>query len=156
MRTKGLTGTASSVDTVEVNQLVYTSVATAPFSPDALRTLLNRARANNTAAGVSGMLLHVDGTFLQVLEGSDDTVHKLYTDIGKDPRHNRVLMLLTREIGERNFPDWSMGFFDASGTGTSLPGYRRTAGFTDLVGDTSTIVRVVSDFRTGRWRSLAV
>jgi hypothetical protein len=146
----------AAVDTDQVIQLVYSSHATAPFSPDALRALLIRARANNTVLGVSGMLLHVDGAFLQVLEGTDDSVHKLFVHIGEDRRHHRVLLLLQREISERNFGDWSMGFFDASGAGASLPGYRSNTGFADLMGDPSTVLRVVSDFRTGRWRSLAV
>jgi hypothetical protein len=138
-----------------VIQLVYSSAAVEPFSPEALRTLLVGARARNTAAAVSGMLLHVDGVFLQVLEGEPQVVNALYTRIGADPRHTRMLLLLSQDIKARNFPDWSMGFFDASGRGSAFPGYRRNAGFADLVGDTAKIMRVVTDFRDGRWRSLA-
>lgn len=137
-------------------QLVYCSHATRPFSSEQLVTLLLRARQQNTAAAVTGMLLHVDGAFLQVLEGEADVVHKLFLSIAADHRHHRILLLLIREIAARTFPDWSMGFFDASGRGVSLPGYRRDAGFTDLVGDPSQIVSVVSDFQHGRWRSIAV
>jgi len=139
-----------------VIQLIYSSAAKSPFSPEALRTLLVRARERNTTADVSGMLLHVDGAFLQVLEGIPQVVDALFTRITADARHTRVLMLLTQDIQARNFPDWSMGFFDASGRGAMLPGYRRTTGFADLVGDTAKVTRVVGDFRDGRWRSLAV
>ena len=141
---------------MRVIQLIYSSVAATPFSPEALRALLVRARARNTTADVSGMLLHVDGAFLQVLEGSAPVIDALFHRIGADPRHKRVLLLLSRDLPERNFPDWSMGFFDASGRGAALPGYRQTTGFADLVGDTAQIVRVIADFRDGRWRSLAV
>jgi len=141
---------------MRVIQLIYSSVATAPFSPDALRALLVRARARNTTAEVSGMLLHVDGAFLQVLEGDAPVLDALFHRIGADPRHKRVLLLLSQDLPERNFSDWSMGFFDASGRGAALPGYRQSAGFADLVGDTAKIRRVVADFRDGRWRSLAV
>jgi len=139
-----------------VIHLIYSSAATSPFTSEALRTLLVRARDHNTTADVSGMLLHVDGAFLQVLEGMPQVVHALFTRISADPRHARVLLLLSQEIQARNFPDWSMGFFDASGRGAMLPGYRRNTGFADLVGDTAQITRVVADFRSGRWRSLAV
>ena len=137
-------------------QLIYSSAATHPFAPEALRTLLVRAREHNTTADVSGMLLHVDGAFLQVLEGIPEVVRALFTRITADPRHTRVLLLLSQDIQARNFPDWSMGFFDASGRGAMLPGYRRSTGFADLMGDTAKITRVVADFRDGRWRSLAV
>jgi hypothetical protein len=135
--------------------MVYSSAAVEPFSPEALRTLLALARTRNTAAAVTGMLLHVDSVFLQVLEGEPEVVTALYTKIGADPRHTRMLLLLSQDIKSRNFPDWSMGFFDASGRGSAIPGYRRNAGFADLVGDTGKIMRVVADFRDGRWRSLS-
>ncbi|MEO8700343.1 MAG: BLUF domain-containing protein [Kofleriaceae bacterium] len=136
-------------------QLIYASGATKPFTAESLRTLLVAARTNNTGAGVSGMLLHVDGAFLQVLEGEAAVVEALYTRIGKDPRHARVVRLLAREVPERNFADWSMGFFDASGRATEIAGYRPTAGFSDLIGDPKQLLRIVDQFRDGRWRSLA-
>ena len=144
------------VDSIAVIQLIYSSAATKPFSAEALRALLVRARAHNTTAEISGMLLHVDGVFFQVLEGEPAPVRALFAQISKDDRHRNVLLLLEHEIAARNFPDWSMGFFDASGRGASLPGYRRTSGFADLVGDTATILRAVGEFRDGRWRSLAL
>jgi len=135
-------------------QLIYSSAASKPFSVDALRTLLVRARASNTTAEVSGMLLHVDGAFLQVLEGDATVVNALFARISRDPRHAKVLLLHRIETATRNFGDWSMGFFDASGRGAALPGYRQTTGFADLLGDRAAIERVVTEFRDGRWRSL--
>ncbi len=137
-------------------QLIYSSTAVRPFSAEALRALLMRARANNTAIDVSGMLLHVDGAFFQVLEGEPAVIDTLFARISKDERHCKVLRLLQHEIAARNFPDWSMGFFDASGRGGSLIGYRRTSGFADLFGDTATILHAVNDFRDGRWRTLSL
>jgi hypothetical protein len=138
-----------------VHQLIYTSQAASPFDAPALRALLTLARARNTAANVSGMLLHVDGSFLQVLEGEADVVVALFDKIGRDVRHRRVITLLAREIEPRNFADWSMGFFDGSGRAASAPGYRATNGFADLGGDPAALVRIVGEFRDGRWRQLA-
>jgi hypothetical protein len=138
-----------------VIQLVYASAATSAFTPEALRELLHRARATNTSLDVSGMLLHLDGSFLQVLEGEPAVVNELYAKIARDRRHARVITLVTRSIAERNFPDWSMGFFDGSGRASSLAGYRAGTGFADLVGDSAAVLRIVRDFRDGRWRSLA-
>lgn len=137
-------------------QLVYASTAVKAFSPEELGVLLVRSRYHNAAVGITGMLLHVDGTFLQVLEGEAETVHRLFISLAADYRHHRILLLLMHEIAERNFPGASMGFFDASGRGTSLPGYRTATGFADLVGDRTNIVRVVSEFRSGRWKAIAV
>jgi len=139
-----------------VIQLIYSSNAVKPFSPEALRRLLVGARAHNTGAKISGMLLHVNGSFLQVLEGDARPVEALFTRIGIDTRHGKVVILLRHEIKARNFPDWSMGFFDASGQNAELQGYRETTGFAGLLGDTARIRRIVGEFRDGRWRSLAV
>ena len=76
-------------------QLVYASAANVPFTAEALRELLARARTTNTGLDVSGVLLHVDGSFLQVLEGEHEVVEKLLERVGRDretlarprPRH---------------------------------------------------------------------
>lgn len=135
--------------------MLYSSAASKPFTPEALRALLVLARARNTAAEVSGMLLHIDGSFLQVLEGEPAVVAALFGRISADPRHARVRLLRKEDITSRSFGDWSMGFVDASGKGAALPGYRRSTGFADLLGDPALITRVVTEFRDGRWRSLA-
>jgi Sensors of blue-light using FAD len=139
-----------------VRQLVYGSIAIKPFSPDDLRTLVVRARRRNATAGVTSMLLHIDGAFLQVLEGEPDAVDRLFIAIAGDYRHHRIELLLIREVIERNFPDSSLGFLEASGHGAALPGYQQSSGFADLVGDPARILALVSDFCDGRLRALAV
>jgi hypothetical protein len=138
-----------------MQQLVYVSTAITAFNDDALRVLLARARANNAALGVSGMLLHQAGTFLQVLEGESAVVDRLYERISHDPRHAHVLLLTRAEIGERNFADWSMGFVDVRGTAKRLPGFRSIGDLTGLAGNATAIQRVVTAFRDGRWRQVA-
>jgi hypothetical protein len=138
-----------------VRQLIYTSRARAPFTADELRALLVKARHTNTILGITGMLFHIDGAFFQVLEGDPDRVDALYARIRADHRHSQALILMVRELSSRNFPDWSMGFFDGSGRAHDLPGYRSDRGFADLVGDTTKLVQICEDFRGGRWRSIA-
>jgi hypothetical protein len=56
------------------------------------------------------MLLYKGGNFLQVLEGPEEGVLRLYQKISRDPRHGDVMLLTKEPIQERQFPDWSMGF----------------------------------------------
>lgn len=105
-------------------QMIYTSAATKKFSQSELQELLQKARANNLANRITGMLLYEDGTFLQVLEGEDEVVQAAYERISNDPRHNRILLIARFEVEQRTFTDWEMGFFDASGGQLlELPGY---------------------------------
>lgn len=93
---------------------IYSSTATCDFQPDALITLLNGARINNTAMGLSGMLLYAEGTFFQVLEGAPEAVDTLVEKISRDPRHCRLTTIIRGQISKRAFADWSMGFAEIS------------------------------------------
>ncbi|MCS6871857.1 MAG: BLUF domain-containing protein [Anaerolineae bacterium] len=90
--------------------LVYVSFATHPMSEQDLRDLLEECRTNNQRLNVTGMLLYRNGFFIQALEGEEEVVERLFSDIAKDPRHQDVLRVYTAPIVERAFPNWTMGF----------------------------------------------
>lgn len=136
-------------------QLIYTSIATNPFNDDQLRSLLAAARENNQKCSVTGALMHQQGSFLQVLEGPAEAVEPLFQRIGRDRRHQRVMILVRNDIVQPNFPDWSMGFVDVKGNASLLPGFRRIGDLTGLLGDTKGIERVITLFRDGRWQRAA-
>ena len=52
---------------------------------------------------------YAQGRFLQVLEGPESAVRRLYATIRADPRHTNVETLLTTSAAERTFPNWEMG-----------------------------------------------
>ncbi len=104
--------------------LVYASSAVELFSTTELVALLECCRRNNTAAGVTGMLLYKAGNFMQVLEGEEETVRRLHAKILCDPRHRGVLTLTEHMITERQFGGWSMGFRNLTDPALrTLPGY---------------------------------
>ena len=90
-------------------RLMYASRAAASVDQDALLAILKKSKANNGAAGVTGVLCFSGGIFLQVLEGGRLSVSALYNRIASDPRHTDVMLLCYDEIGERRFAGWSMG-----------------------------------------------
>jgi hypothetical protein len=92
--------------------IIYMSSAVVPFSPAELQSLLEVSRRNNTALGVTGILLYKDGNFLQVIEGEKTVLDQLYAKIALDPRHGGVMTFFREEIPEREFPGWSMAFRD--------------------------------------------
>lgn len=103
--------------------LVYLSSATTHFSDDGLTELLQLSRVNNARLNITGMLLYNDGNFIQVLEGPDDAVRKLYNKIARDPRHSGLTTVIQDIIQTRNFPNWSMGFKRVDKLSTDLPGF---------------------------------
>jgi hypothetical protein len=94
----------------ELYQLIYASVATRPIPEDELFVMLNRSRENNARLGITGMLLHCDGCFIQALEGPKDKVVALLKVIARDSRHQGLQVLFEGPIKERRFSQWSMGF----------------------------------------------
>ena len=93
-----------------VRQLIYGSSATGAFDDDHLVEILRASRRNNPAVGVTGALLFADGNFMQVLEGPREAVEGVYRRVCGDARHRNVLVLYDREVPERTFGEWSMGF----------------------------------------------
>jgi len=72
--------------------------------------ILKVSKRNNIAANVTGMLIYSDGVFMQVIEGADDEVRKIFQKIQVDARHNNIIKLTEGSLAERNFADWSMMF----------------------------------------------
>jgi hypothetical protein len=137
-----------------MHQVVYSSAAVVPFTEVQLTELLARARLNNDRLGVSGMLLYHEGSFLQVLEGDAAVLDGLFTTISADKRHHRVIALLKRDVDERHFGDWKMGFASMKNLPANLPGYSdylRLRG--DPVEGANAAVRLMAAFRGGRFHS---
>jgi hypothetical protein len=91
-------------------QCIYASSATPSFREFEIPALLERARTKNAALGITGMLLFIEGSFFQVLEGDATAVDALYSSIATDTRHDRVTRIIREPIARRSFSDWTMGF----------------------------------------------
>ena len=98
-----------------LRSVVYVSRAMQRMSLDELGQLLAQARASNLAGGISGVLLHHDGLFLQLIEGEPEAIDTLLKKISADRRHEGLLILVdSLQDRPRMFPDWKMGFYHLS------------------------------------------
>jgi hypothetical protein len=91
-------------------QLIYMSAATHLLTDEELQRLLEQARANNTQADITGLLLYHEGRFMQLIEGPEEAVRELYEVIEQDPRHTDTAKLADKEVDSRSFPEWAMAF----------------------------------------------
>lgn len=108
----------------KTNFLIYVSIATHPFSEAELVDLLEKSRKNNAAVEVTGMLLYKDGKFMQLLEGDEAQITRVFEKISKDPRHRDVITLLKGQEDRRVFSEWLMGFANLdTEAAESIPGY---------------------------------
>jgi hypothetical protein len=93
-----------------VISVLYTSVATRPFSDVDLATLLGEAKLRNDALGVSGILVARGGRFMQLLEGPEFTVSDRIRAIHRDDRHRDFEVLIEETITARRFEGWEMAY----------------------------------------------
>jgi hypothetical protein len=93
-----------------MRQLLYVSSTARDIAPADLDAILAASRANNALLDITGLLLHIDGGFLQILEGDELAVREVYHRISADRRHWNTHVLLDRELAVRAFAGWSMGF----------------------------------------------
>lgn len=90
-------------------QLIYTSHGPGLRFPD-LMDIIAKAKPRNQVAGISGLLVFGDETFLQLIEGPSRSVNDLYhARIVRDERHRDIHLINYGSCSDRLFPDWSMG-----------------------------------------------
>jgi hypothetical protein len=95
-------------------RLIYSSEATPGLAAAELEEMLAESRIRNQVYGITGVLLFVEGAFLQILEGERDDVLGLMERIERDPRHRGVKVFYEQEVDERAFASWSMAYLSPS------------------------------------------
>ena len=93
-----------------MNHLIYTASATTPYTLFDINLLLAECRLKNTFSGITGILLYCEGSIMQILEGDEAVVQKLYAKIKTDKRHKNILTIGEYKIEKRNYIKWSMAY----------------------------------------------
>jgi Sensors of blue-light using FAD len=90
--------------------LVYFSTSVGLFQEEDIASILQQSRRNNAKAHITGLLLYMNGSIIQVLEGEKEVIEALYARIAQDQRHTHVICVLNRPISQRLFARWSMAY----------------------------------------------
>jgi hypothetical protein len=135
---------------------IYSSAARQALDSNDLRALLDQARRNNSARGVTGMLLYVDQSFFQVLEGAEAAVDAIYERIKVDSRHHKLTRIIREPISRRAFGEWTMGFAHISELDlanlTGVNDFFSKNSITSTI-DSGRAKKLLSAFAAGRWRA---
>ena len=97
---------------MELRQVVYTSIASIKMNSRQLLDMLHESRGFNAADGITGLLIHSNCHYMQVIEGSDENVEDLLQRLKHDSRHKGIHIVSDKKITKRIFPNWSMGCAD--------------------------------------------
>jgi hypothetical protein len=88
--------------------LIYVSRSTEYFHEHEIPDLLHQVRIANAKQEITGMLLYIRGSFLQVLEGQPEIVDAVFSKILIDKRTTQVRSIARDSIPERAFEGWTM------------------------------------------------
>ena len=133
-------------------QLAYISSTRGLLTADDIAKILVGSREKNHRRGITGMLLYKGGNVLQIVEGETEEVIALFEVIRKDERHSGVIKLYQRNIAERDFPEWTMGFHDLNAESVrNLEGFSEflDPNFDVLTLTPSSAARLLYSFKSG-------
>ena len=94
----------------ELSFIIYISRSHKKLEKLELVDLCAKSAAKNLKLNITGLLLCVGNSFVQVLEGQKEIVQDLYNKISKDPRHTQCRILFEGTTPERLFSQWNMNF----------------------------------------------
>ncbi|MFS4415103.1 BLUF domain-containing protein [Maribacter sp. 2307ULW6-5] len=100
-----------------MRSLIYRSKAIETFTLPDIYAMLSNAKDYNAAHGITGCLLYHNGHFLQLLEGEEENLERLFDKIVRDRRHQDVETLKHVHLRQRLFNEWSMAFHDYGANG---------------------------------------
>lgn len=95
-------------------ELLYVSNLAPGHTASVVAPSLKVARERNQCQDVTGLLVFNGERFCQQLEGPRDQVLDIMRSIEQDERHCNIVMLLQRELPERRFADFRLGYATVS------------------------------------------
>ncbi len=95
-------------------KLLYTSRSAAPRNTEQIARIARGSARRNAEAGITGSLVHVDDSFIQVLEGPQDAVERVFEKICCDFRHREIKLIDLVNVQTRQFSEWHMGLLASS------------------------------------------
>lgn len=96
-----------------MKQLIYVSKPTNKVEPEMVIDILNVSYKMNAYHGISGMLVCDGEYFLQCIEGDEDVINQLYSNICKDDRHYDIKLIGEIDIDKKDFKEWDMGYINS-------------------------------------------
>ncbi len=146
-------------------RMIYASRSSEAFHEHEIPELLKQSRRANARHELTGMLLYIGGSFVQVLEGETGVVEAVFDAIRRDPRHTQVTLIDKEPIVDRAFEGWTMNHktLDPVEAGELIgePDYFTAAGWVAQI-DSNRAQRLLAaasmrwqiEHRSGKYRTL--
>ncbi|SHJ64402.1 BLUF domain-containing protein [Aquimarina spongiae] len=90
--------------------ICYVSTVSPDVSDTMLSEIMAHVKQNNSKLDITGILMHSEGNFFQVLEGEKEVILPLFHKIKEDRRHYNVIKILDKEINNSTFTEYHSSF----------------------------------------------
>jgi hypothetical protein len=95
----------------DIDQILYCSLLSQSMSEEEIDKLTQAAANLNRMDHITGLLMHADGVFVQLIEGPRQAVNYLWARLLHDKRHRGVVQLYhRREVEARACTGWDMRY----------------------------------------------
>jgi phosphatidylserine/phosphatidylglycerophosphate/cardiolipin synthase-like enzyme len=95
----------------EIDQILYCSLMREPMDDAAIERMAQMAANLNRMDHITGMLMHADGVFVQLIEGPREALNHLWARLLADKRHQGIVQLYhRREVESRACSGWDMRY----------------------------------------------
>ncbi|WP_281991450.1 BLUF domain-containing protein [Aquimarina aggregata] len=88
----------------------YVSTINSSLSKSEVKMLMGFVKDRNSILGVTGILIHTEGNFFQVLEGEQELVKSLFKKIKIDDRHHSIIKMLDTTTDSTSFSQYHSSF----------------------------------------------
>lgn len=96
---------------IDIDQILYCSLLSVAMNEEEIAALAHMAANLNRMDHITGMLMHADGVFLQLIEGPREAVNHLWARLLRDKRHRAIVQLYhRREVESRACVGWDMRY----------------------------------------------
>ena len=89
-------------------RILYLSQSKRDITDAQVNDILATSKVNNLTYGITGVLIHGGGLFMQVLEGPEQSTLRLYAKIAEDRRHGDCKLIHITSANKQIFKKWSM------------------------------------------------
>ncbi|NME68250.1 BLUF domain-containing protein [Flammeovirga aprica] len=95
-----------------ISSYIYSSQTNDDIEVETLRDIQNIAKTENSKHNITGYLTYKKETFIQYIEGPDEEIQQLITNLKNDKRHNILKSIHFPPKTQRVFKGWSMRYIE--------------------------------------------
>lgn len=94
--------------------IFYVSSSIKDLSQTEIEVMMNDTKKQNDLNNITGIFMHSDKNFFQIIEGKNEDIEILYKKIKQDPRHFNIIKIFDNYIDNPQFSTFHKSYVTIS------------------------------------------